>query len=763
MAAILGEEVGGRVGYRVRADKKIGPKTRIEVVTTGLFLRQAQDDAELKGLGAILFDEFHERTLEGDLALALAIDAQSALRPDLRLLVMSATLDGVAVARLLPQSRVLRASGKSFPVETRHLGEDASARLEDRVTSALRLALGECEGDVLVFLPGLAEIRRQAAALEHSGLDQGAMVRLLHGDLSLSEQDLAIRRDTAGKRKIILATSIAETSLTIDGVEAIVDCGLKRRAQFDPVGGMTRLVTTKVSLASANQRRGRAGRLGPGRCYRLWSAAAERGMAAYDAPEIEDCDLAPFALELALWGVADPGQLALLTQPPAPALGQARDLLRRLGAIDERLLAKPHGRKMAELGAHPRLAHMMIAAGERGLGGLACDIAALLSERDMVRERKGDCDLRHRLAALNETDSRAAGIDRGQMERIKRASRDWWRQLGKRAMAATSPEAAGAMLALAYPDRLAQRRGGAGQFRLANGRGAVIGPVDPLAGEAFLAIGSLDGDKRAARVFLAAPISLREIEAEFSADIAEVDVIEWNVRDECVIARKERRLWSLKLKEWPLAKPAKEQAIAAMIEGVRRMGLQSLPWDVESRSLQARLAFARSLEAGGGDWPDLSEATLLRDLELWLAPYLQGVMRRDQLQSIDLNGALASMLDWRQKRKLDEWAPTHWTAPTGSRIPLNYGAGEAPFLKVRLQEMFGAAQTPRVGDGKIEVVLHLLSPANRPVQVTRDLKGFWANSYFAVRSDLKGQYPRHYWPDDPLLAAPTRRAKPRGR
>lgn len=756
MAAMLGEEVGETIGYRVRLDRKVGPRTRIEAVTTGLFLRQLQGDPALPGVTAILFDEFHERTIEGDMALAFALEAQEGLREDLRLVVMSATLDGESAAQRIPGARRLRSEGRAFPVETRHLGDDPNARLEDRMASAIRRALAEESGDILAFLPGTAEIRRTQDRLAG---EERAIVLPLYGDLPLPEQDKAIRRDPQGRRKIILATSIAETSLTIDGVRMVVDSGLRRSPRFDPASGMSRLVTLKASLAAAAQRRGRAGRTEPGICYRLWSAASERALPAFDAPEIEAADLAPLALELSVWGIADPAALMLMTPPPAAALAQARALLRQLEAIDDGNLATPHGRRMAELGVHPRLAHMMVRARERGLGDLGCDIAAILSERDLLKGRESDADLRHRVQLLRGGSDDPA-LDRNQRARIRQSAQDWRRQMGV-ARDADSPIAqCGQVLALAYPDRLAQRRGGTGQFRLSNGRGAVLPPHDPLAAEDLLAVGSLDGEARDARIFLAAPIALAEIEEDFGDAIEDKNVLAWNPRAETVEAKRERRLWSLVLEEKPLRDPPSDQVVAAMIAGIRTMGLAALPWTDHARNLQARIAFLRRI---GGEWPDLSDDALLASLEQWLAPYLAGVTRRAHLAGLNLMEALLARLDWRQRQALDELAPTHLTVPSGSRLPLDYQSGDVPVLAVRLQEMFGAADTPTIAGGKVQVLLHLLSPARRPVQVTRDLRSFWAGSYRAVKADMKGQYPKHYWPDDPLQAEPTARAKPRAR
>ena len=757
MAAMMGEEVGETVGYRVRLDRKVGPKTRIEAVTTGLFLRQLQGDPTLPGVAAILFDEFHERTIEGDMALAFALEAQAGLREDLRLVVMSATLDGESMAQRIPGAQRLRSEGRAYPVETHHLGDDANARLEDRMASAIRRALTEQSGDLLAFLPGTAEIRRTQERL--SGED---LVLPLYGDLPLPEQDKAIRRDNQGRRKIILATSIAETSLTIEGVRVVVDSGLGRSPRFDPNSGMSRLVTVKASLAAAAQRRGRAGRTEPGVCYRLWSAASERALPAFDAPEIEAADLAPLALELAVWGIADPASLMLMTPPPVAALSQARALLKQLEAIDANHLATPHGRRMAELGVHPRLAHMMVRAEERGLGDLACDIAALLSERDLLKGRESDADLRHRVQLLR-GDSNDPALDRNQRARVRQSAQDWRRQLHVKKETQSSVAQCGQVLALAYPDRLAQRRGAAGQFRLSNGRGAMLPPHDPLAAEDFLAVGSLDGDAREARIFLAAPIALAEIEEDFAGAIENADVLAWNARTDVVEAKRERRLWSLVLEEKPLKTPAPDQIAGAMIAGIRAMGLAALPWTDNARNLQARVAFLRRVGDERHDWPDLGDAALLAGLEDWLAPYLAGMTRRAHLANLDLMDALLSRLDWKQRQALDELAPTHLTVPSGSRVPLDYQSGEVPVLAVRLQEMFGATDTPTIAGGKVQVLLHLLSPARRPMQVTRDLKGFWSSSYRAVKADMKGQYPKHYWPDDPLQAEPTARAKPRPR
>ena len=760
MAELMGEALGETVGYRVRLERRIGPKTRIESVTTGLFLRQLQGDPELKGVAAVLFDEFHERSLDGDLALALALESQAGLRPDLRLLVMSATLDTGSVAALLPDAATIASEGRTFPVATRHLGDPSARvneRIEDRTVKAVLQATAEEAGDTLVFLPGLAEIRRVQSALEGRLASADFAVLPLHGDLPLPDQDRALKPDPSGRRKIVLATSIAETSLTIDGIRLVVDSGQKRLPQFDPTTGMTRLTTARVSLAAADQRRGRAGRTAPGICYRLWSEATERAFAPYDPPEMLSADLAPFALELGAWGSTDPAQLALLDQPPEAPLAQARDLLRRLGALDAAHRTTAHGKAMAEFGTHPRLAHMMLTAKAQGRGSLACDLAALLSERDLVKTR-ADADLRHRLDLLHGE----GAAERGPRERARRSAEAWRKQLGVPLDRAPDRNAIGAVVALAYPDRLAQRRGGPGQYRLSNGKGARLAETDPLAREDFLAVAALDGDRREARIFLAAALTLGEIETDFEDAIETTAVIAWNSRSETVEAKTERRLWSLVLEERPLKTQSGDAVTAAMIAGIGEMGLGALPWTPEIEAFRARIAFLRAAEGESSEWPDLSDAALLVTLDSWLAPFLTGVMRRAHLARLDLRAALEAQLDWKQKKRLDEVAPTHVTVPSGSRIPIDYSDPASPVLAVRLQEMFGAAETPRIAGGRVPLLLHLLSPARRPVQVTRDLASFWKTAYAAVRADLRGQYPKHYWPDDPLQAEPTARAKPRG-
>lgn len=746
MAHMLGESVGETVGYRVRFDSVVGPRTRIEVVTEGILTRRLQQDPSLEGVGAVLFDEFHERSLHADLGLALCLESQGALRGELRLLVMSATLDGGPVARLLGDAPLLTSEGRAYPVTTHHVERPPTSRLEDAVAAAVRRALDETEGDILVFLPGAGEIRRVQRQLS------GVPAFPLYGDLSQEAQEQAIRPAPPGTRKVVLSTSIAETSLTIEGVRVVVDCGLMRVPRFDPRGGMTRLETVKVSRASADQRRGRAGRLGPGVCYRLWSESAHGSLPAFGAPEIMEADLAPLALEIARWGASAPHSLAWLDPPPAAAYAQACGLLARLGAMDEGGRITPHGRDMAALPLHPRLAHMLLRGRALGLGALACDLAALLAERDIVR---GDADLRHRLDVLR-SDSPSPGVDPDARRHVRRVAAQFRRLLGLGG-GSDGPRRVGLLTALAYPDRIAQRRpGGDGQFRLANGRGAVMPPTDPLAAEDWLAVADLDGDKREARIYLAAPLSPSDLDEGFA--IRTETFVRWDSREQAVLARRRTCLGALVLKDEPLRDPDPATVIAALVEGIREMGVSALPWTPDSLAWRARVMFLRRLDEDG--WPDVTDTALLAALEGWLAPHLNGISRRPHLKSLDLGGALRGLLDWQQQRTLDEAAPTHCAVPSGSRVPIRYD-DDGPVLAVRLQEMFGAQETPAIGGGRVPLTLHLLSPAGRPVQVTRDLAGFWSGAYRAVKADLKGRYPRHYWPEDPLQAEPTNRVKRR--
>lgn len=770
MAATLGEAVGDTVGYRMRLDSKIGKRTRIEVVTDGILIRILQDNPELAGIGAVIFDEFHERGLDADLGLALCLEAQRYLREDLRLIVMSATLDGERVAALLG-APVVTSAGRSFPVATRHLPRPKEERIEDGVAAAIGQALAEETGNILAFLPGAGEIRRVEQRLAETRRDPSIQIAPLYGELAQAAQDAALALPPPGIRKIVLATAIAETSLTIEGVRVVVDCGLMRVPRFEPRSGLTRLETVKVSQASADQRRGRAGRLEPGVCYRLWSAAEERLLPRHAVPEMLAADLAPLALELARWG-AEPEALAWLDPPPASALAQARALLERLEALDAAGRITGHGRELAGFGLHPRLAHMILQGRALGIGGIACDLAALLAFRDIVKPLPGqavrrEVDMRLRLDVLSGRVAEPAGmaLDRGLLRQVRQQAGEWRRRIRASRDGGPEndgPEKAGMALALAYPDRIAQRRStGGGQFRLSNGRGASVSPADPLAAAGYIVAAELDGDRRDARVFLAAPVTAAELEAVFGAALERHDEIAWDSRSGAVVARRQLRLGELVIREEPLNAPPRPAVMAALLDGIRNAGLGCLPWRSEIMQFRARVACLRRLEGDAADWPDLDDAALLAGLADWLAPALDGITRLAQLERIDLAPLLRASLDWSRQRELDEQVPTHVTVPSGSSVPIDYTSGDVPILAVRLQEMFGAAAGPRIARGRIALLLQLLSPAGRPLQTTGDLAGFWAGSYRAVRGEMRGRYPKHPWPEDPLAAVPTNRTKRR--
>ncbi|MDE2167555.1 MAG: ATP-dependent helicase HrpB [Alphaproteobacteria bacterium] len=765
MASLLGESPGETVGFRTRLESRVGPRTRIEVLTEGILPRMIEDDPELPGVGGVIFDEFHERSLEADLGLALALETRRHLRPDLRLLVMSATLEGEKVAALLGDAPVVASQGKLFPVEIRNLDRPIPERFEAVVAAAVRRALADDSGSVLVFLPGGAEIRRVVRFLEESELPADVTVAPLYGDLPPPAQDAAIQPAPAGKRKVVLATSIAETSLTIEGIRVVIDGGLMRAPRYDPASGMTRLMTLRVSRASAKQRSGRAGRLEPGIAYRLWPAREDMQLAPYNPPEILQADLAPLALALAQWGASDPRDLAFLDPPPAATYAEAQNLLRELGALDAANKITAHGKAMAGLGLHPRLAHMALKGKEQGKGALACAIAALLMERDVLRAGPGkrDADFRLRVELMAERGAAkhlppGMTLDRGGIERARDAARQLSRRLGIRGESFDAHDT-GRLLVLAYPDRVAQKRpGAAGQFLLANGKGAELPAGDPLATSEFLAVADLDAAQRNARIFLAAPLTRDAIEADFGDLIATAETIAWDGRAEAVLARRRATLGALVLADKPLAKADPAKVSVAMAEGIRALGLGALPWSREAENLRARVAFLRRLD--GDTWPDWSDAALLAGLDDWLTPYLSGITRRPQLAGLDLAEILAARLSYDQRRALDRLAPTHIAAPSGSRIAVDYG-GATPVLAVKLQEMFGARESPAVADGRVKLLIHLLSPAGRPLAVTQDLAGFWRNAYPQVRGEMRGRYPRHPWPDDPLSAAPTKRTKRR--
>jgi ATP-dependent helicase HrpB len=768
MASLLAEPVGKRVGYRTRLDTRVSHDTRIEVVTEGILTRMLQEDSSLAGVGCVIFDEFHERSIHADLGLALCLEAQETLRDDLRLLIMSATLDMEPLQHLLSDAATVTSAGRSFAVETHYIARRTEWSLEQQTAQVLVRAQQEHAGDALCFLPGAAEIRRVQQTLEALNLPPSTHVMPLYGDLQPEAQDAALAPARPGTRKIVLATSIAETSLTIEGITIVVDSGLRRHAEFDPASGMSRLVTGKISRAAADQRRGRAGRLAPGVCYRLWSEGTQASLAAQTPPEILHADLGPLALELACWGANDAASLRWLDPPPAAALAQARDLLRSLEAIDAQGRVTAHGRQLASVGAHPRLAHMLLRAREAGAARLAAELAAILSERDVLRTERGarDVDLRLRVAALRDPGTALPSgiqVDARAMAQARRSSRDWQQRLhGSTSDSADPHTATGPVLALAYPDRIARRRGAAGRYLLSNGRGAHFAEPQALAKAEFIVAAELDGAEREARIFLAAPLELKDIEQEFATSIATRDTIEWNSRSQSVDAVRERRLGELVLDVAELRDPEPQAVASAMLEGLRQMGLSSLPWTPELRQWQARVALLRRFAVPAPEpWPDLSDAALTATLDEWAPLWLGGASRREHLARMDLNGALRQSLSYAQREILEREAPTHLTVPSGSRIPLDYTEGDVPSLSVRLQEMFGLVKTPSVAAGRAPLLLKLLSPAGRPVQVTRDLVSFWDRGYHEVKKDLKGRYPKHYWPEDPYAAQPTRRARPR--
>lgn len=767
MAATLGEPLGRTIGYRMRLDTRVSPATRIEVVTEGVLGTLLQKDAALEDVACVIFDEFHERSLQADLGLALCIDVQANLREDLRLLVMSATLAAEPVARLLSDAAIVQASGRAHPVEVHQLDYDTrrgeaqgGAVLTRAVVSAVRRALGH-EGDVLVFLPGAAEIRRAHAALEDATLAGNLLVTPLYGDLGQNEQQRALEPAPQGMRKVVLATNIAETSLTIEGVRSVVDSGLERRARFDPVSGMSRLETRRISRASAEQRTGRAGRLAPGLGLRLWSEATHRTLEASTPAEILEADLAPLALELAGWNVAEVSRLRWLDPPPGAALAQARELLARLAALDSTGRITAHGRAMLELRMHPRLAHMMLRARDRDLVPLASDLAALLGERDIVRgSSERDSDLRVRLDAVRETRTVDESIDRGGLERVRRSAAQYRRRMNAPATQAarTDDDDIGMLLACAYPDRIAQSRApGSGRYLLSNGRGAAFASPQTLAQSEFLVIPELDAGEREARIFLAAPITRAALERESAQDMEQEEIVRWDSRERAVIAARVRRLGALIIENRPQVRPEARRVTSALLEGIRELSLSVLPWDRDTREWQARVGFVRALPAEReSGWPDVSDAALIGSLATWLAPWVQGMSRADHLARIDLPAALESLLDWKLRKRLETLAPTHLAVPSGSRVRIEYQEGETPTLAARLQELFGWSETPRIGGGTVAVLIKLLSPASRPVQVTRDLASFWRTGYAEVRKELKGRYPKHYWPEDPLQAQAVR-------
>ncbi|MGS0939702.1 ATP-dependent helicase HrpB [Pseudomonas luteola] len=767
LAAEYGEPVGETVGYRIRLESKVGPRTRIEVVTEGILARRLQDDPALEGVGLVIFDEFHERSLDADLALALTLNGRELLRDTpLKVLVMSATLEGERLSALLQGAPVVRSEGRMFPVEIKW-GRPYSAdeRLEPRAVQTILQALDEQSGSLLVFLPGQAEIRRVQELLDDA-LAGRVDIRIapLYGELDLAAQRAAIEPAPAGIRKIVLATNIAETSLTIEGVRVVIDAGLAREPAFDPGSGMTRLATRRISRASATQRAGRAGRLEPGVCYRLWSETQHDQLPAYDSPEILQADLAGLALQLARWG-ADADELVWLDKPPAAAQAQAQDLLVRLGALNaDRTALTAHGQAMSTLPAHPRLAHLLLRGQALGLAPLACDLAAILSERDIVRGE--GADIQTRLALL----AGEGKGPRGGIARIRQLARQFKGLLrGASEIPVSDPDHprwVGCLLAFAYPERIAhQRRSGGAEYRLANGRAALFADVDSLMKSPWLVIADLGSrqGQREERIYLAAELDPALFEGPLAEQVSTHEEVDWDEREGVLRAERQVRIGELVLSREPLSSLDDDARSRALLGLVRRKGLELLPWTPELRQWQARVMLLRrlDLEQGGlSEWPDVTDTALLAMLENWLLPYLGRVTRLSHFAQLDLGAILQGLLPWPLPSRLDELAPRSIEVPSGSRIRLDY-TEEPPVLAVRLQEMFGLADTPRIAGGRLAVKLHLLSPAQRPVQVTQDLANFWRSTYAEVKKDLKGRYPKHYWPDDPLVAEATARAKPR--
>ncbi|MEH2493616.1 ATP-dependent helicase HrpB [Bradyrhizobium sp. AZCC 1678] len=751
MARTLGERAGETVGYRVRFGSKISRATRIEVVTEGIFSRQILDDPELSGVAAVLFDEFHERSLDADLGLALARDAQTGLREDLRILVMSATLDGARVGKLLGDAPVVASEGRAFPVETRYLGRKADAPVERQMADAIAVALRADPGSVLAFLPGASEIRRTQNFLSERVHDASVEIVPLFGALDAAVQDRAIAPAPKGQRKVVLATSIAETSLTIEGVRIVVDSGLARVPRYEPDIGLTRLETVRASRAAVDQRRGRAGRTEPGVCYRLWDEPQTASLAAYTQPEILSADLSSLVLDLAQWGVRDPATLAFLDSPPAPALKEANSLLHELGALDSDGRITAEGKSLRALALPPRLARMIVDSHRLGAGEEAADIAAILTERGLGGD---SVDLDARLDQFRRDRSPRASSARSLAQRWAQQVASTEGPAGEDASPST-----GIMLALAFPDRVARNRGN-GSFVLANGRGAAVEQTSSLARAPYIAVAELTGTAAQGRILLAAPIAQADIEARFADQIEDTEETSFDRGAMALRGRRKRTLHAITLSEAPIALSPSAETARIFAAGLVAAGIDKLPWSKSLKQWRDRVMFLRKAE--GDSWPDLSDTALAADCENWLVPVLYDKTSLKELSPGDLSDALMALLPWELRARLEREAPTHFEAPTGTMLAIDYEAEQGPTIAVRLQELFGLNTHPSIAKGAVPLVLELLSPAQRPVQVTRDLPGFWRGSYAAVRSDLRGRYPRHPWPEDPATALPTRRVKPRG-
>jgi ATP-dependent helicase HrpB len=752
MAAQLGEKAGQTIGYRIHGEAVISKHTRIEVVTEGILTRVLQHEPELPNVAVVIFDEFHERSIHADLGLAMTLDVQEHLRPDMRILVMSATLDGLAIAKLLGDARIIESKGQSFPVATHYARFTSEKSVEARIVDTIMRALDQQEGDLLVFLPGRREMRRVENLLWEKRLSEDVLVHSLYGDAPYQHQSSALSPAPPGKRKVILSTSIAETSLTIDGVCVVIDSGLARISQFDVRRGMSGLLTVPVSKAVADQRRGRAGRQQPGVCYRLWMETEHEKLSKYPQPEIKTADLAPLTLDLARWGTPDGSNLRFLDSPPAAHLTQAHALLKSLGAADQIGKLTSHGKAMSDLPIHPRLAHMILRGRELGFGSLACDIAALLEERDILAGKKDtDIDLTLRLHILY---SQRAG-DEDVRERISSQSRRLKQLTGIRNELKEKEESApGILLALAYPDRIARRRENqTSRYQMTSGASAVLPSGSLLAREEFLAIGEVDGLGTDVRVFLAAPLEQQQLEKVFADDLVHHEEIYWSETENKVIARKITKLGAVILAERNLEARG-EHVLKAMLDGIRHMGIQCLPWDKETRAFQQRVQWLRRHSNSLENIPDLSDAALIASIEVWLAPFLDGVWKKERLRTLSLLKIIQSQITRSVNQQIDLLAPSHLKLPSGSIAALDY-SGDQPVLAVRLQELFGQIDTPKICDGKVNVLIHLLSPARRPLAVTQDLHSFWTNVYPEIRTQMRARYPKHVWPEDPLRAKPT--------
>lgn len=760
MSTLLGEQVGRTVGYRTRFESKVSRETTVEVVTEGILIRQLQNDPGLSNVGLVIFDEFHERSLQADLGLALCLDLCQ-LREDLRILIMSATIDSGALSKLLGGGTCIEGEGRSFPVTISHLPPlKSETSVVNQVIRGVHHAWENVEGDILAFLPGAAEIRRSQLLLAEQLPE--ALILALFGNLSFHEQDKVFKR-SSNQRRVILATPIAETSITIENISCVVDSGYFRRPLFDSSSGLSRLATQRISRASADQRAGRAGRLAPGTCFRLWNKATDHGLLDFTPPEILNADLAPLVLELALWGVTDPGQLAWLDTPRASTWSSAVRLLQRLNLLGEKGQITSLGRRVAELPVHPRLGCMLLAGDQLGFLWTACLLAACLVDRDPCRGKNNSSDISDRVQLLQDfkqlSGPKQKGGDGDLCLRLLKLASQWYRSIGGTQAQKVHYEELGNLLTYAYPDRIAmQRKSSRHRYMLATGSGAELFPGDLLTGSKMLVVPQVDARQGDGRIFLAAALNLSELQEHHSQLLRHVDNIEWEEASEKVVATTDCMIGSIVVKRKPLADIKPEQLTEAFIQGIREKGVNYLPWSREAREFQHRIGFLASWQPG--KWPEIDDVALFTDFD-WLRPYLFGLRKLSHLKQLDLKKIFLALLPWGQRVQLDQLVPTHLSVPSGSKIRLQYTPGDAPVMPVRIQEIFGLECTPKICQDKVAVTLQLLSPARRPIQITSDLQSFWKNTYPEVKKELAGRYPKHYWPDDPLQAVATSRPKKR--